>query len=547
MKGYSFQELVNLAEAAVKRAGDTMTGNLTAPAVLVSSAQNTSVNALTRKDYVDTALNKKLNLTGDTMTGTLVVPAFEGLRTSALAPSNFYASISAESDWVMLWRRNQSAGVKADEFVGINGSSQLRFRQDKGLGNGTYVDWLVYHQGFKPTAAEVGAVSKAGDTMTGPLFVVPAGGGNYGLGLSSNSAGYGELVGRDSAGVVDWASGLRWYAAIKTWAIGTNKIYHEGFKPNPTDVGAQPGLVANINESTNWNTLTLPGTYSVSSSGGPLHSTGPQNYPYGQAIITGPANGNGVVVQVYYPHNTSDKVAWRVTYDSSNPANWTAWHYDYNQNAKPTAADVGAVPVVGTGSMKGDLFVGDLVASHQVIINASSAAIDWKNRSAPAWHRHRVHSDGNFVWDVFQTDGTYVGTPMIVGSTSCGISSPFSLNAQGVNSESLTRKDYVDSQIYTRAPTTHNHTAAQGNADIVGGSTGVVGSYMFACLKPTAGSTVNPGTHIAGSNLHPAGAVQYSENRSLTLAGTWMACGSFNATNTDDQWDDRNTLFIRVA
>ena len=30
-----------------------MTGNLTAPAVLVSAAQNTSANALTRKDYVD--------------------------------------------------------------------------------------------------------------------------------------------------------------------------------------------------------------------------------------------------------------------------------------------------------------------------------------------------------------------------------------------------------------------------------------------------------------------------------------------------------------
>lgn len=37
----------------MSKTGDTMTGNLTAPAVLVSSAQNTSVNALTRKDYVD--------------------------------------------------------------------------------------------------------------------------------------------------------------------------------------------------------------------------------------------------------------------------------------------------------------------------------------------------------------------------------------------------------------------------------------------------------------------------------------------------------------
>lgn len=38
---------------AVSKAGDTMTGNLFTPAVLVSSAQNASPNALTRKDYVD--------------------------------------------------------------------------------------------------------------------------------------------------------------------------------------------------------------------------------------------------------------------------------------------------------------------------------------------------------------------------------------------------------------------------------------------------------------------------------------------------------------
>jgi len=45
---------------AVAKAGDTMTGDLTVPAVLVSSAQNTSVNALTRKDYVDAEVAKLL-------------------------------------------------------------------------------------------------------------------------------------------------------------------------------------------------------------------------------------------------------------------------------------------------------------------------------------------------------------------------------------------------------------------------------------------------------------------------------------------------------
>jgi hypothetical protein len=59
----------------VSKAGDTMSGNLTAPKVLVSGAQGTEVNALTRKDYVDAELAKKLNLTGGTLTGNLTAPA----------------------------------------------------------------------------------------------------------------------------------------------------------------------------------------------------------------------------------------------------------------------------------------------------------------------------------------------------------------------------------------------------------------------------------------------------------------------------------------
>lgn len=56
-----------LANTKVAKSGDTMTGNLTAPKVLLSSAQGSEANALTRKDYVDTKVAK----TGDLMTGRL--------------------------------------------------------------------------------------------------------------------------------------------------------------------------------------------------------------------------------------------------------------------------------------------------------------------------------------------------------------------------------------------------------------------------------------------------------------------------------------------
>lgn len=103
MKGYSFQELVKLAEAAVKRAGDTMTGNLTALKVLVSGAQGTEANALTRKDYVDAELAKKLNLTGGTLTGNLTAPAVlvssaQNTSVNALTRKDYVDSAIAAGD-----------------------------------------------------------------------------------------------------------------------------------------------------------------------------------------------------------------------------------------------------------------------------------------------------------------------------------------------------------------------------------------------------------------------------------------------------------------
>ena len=126
MKGYSFQELVKLAEAAVKRAGDTMTGNLTTPKVLVSGAQGTEVNALTRKDYVDAELAKKLNLAGGTLTGNLTAPTVlvsSAQNTSANALTRKDYVDTAISDGL------RSLAITADSSLPTNGKypSHLRF------------------------------------------------------------------------------------------------------------------------------------------------------------------------------------------------------------------------------------------------------------------------------------------------------------------------------------------------------------------------------------------------------------------------------------
>ncbi|QAX98569.1 hypothetical protein ASfcp2_235 [Aeromonas phage AsFcp_2] len=57
----------------VSRAGDTMTGNLTVPKVLLSAAQGTEANSVVRKDYVDAIDAKNVAKAGDTMTGPLTI------------------------------------------------------------------------------------------------------------------------------------------------------------------------------------------------------------------------------------------------------------------------------------------------------------------------------------------------------------------------------------------------------------------------------------------------------------------------------------------
>lgn len=105
---------------------------------------------------------------GDSMSGALTVPATRGVRTASQSDST-YAAMSAEGGYAMLWKMNNSTTV-ADEFIGIK-SGELKFRKDKGNGDKTYTDFTVYHTGFKPTAADIGAMGSAGGTITGDMVL----------------------------------------------------------------------------------------------------------------------------------------------------------------------------------------------------------------------------------------------------------------------------------------------------------------------------------------------------------------------------------------
>ena len=162
MKGYSFQELVKLAEAAVKRAGDTMTGNLTAPKVLVSGAQGTEVNALTRYDYFTSQLPKRATeIPGDADLNTYQTAGFYYQDSDADASNGSNYPIAAAGSLTVL----KAAGVTQEYRVY---SQSLTYR--RGYYNGAWSAWQkVYDAGNKPTAAEVGALPYANEEVTSPV------------------------------------------------------------------------------------------------------------------------------------------------------------------------------------------------------------------------------------------------------------------------------------------------------------------------------------------------------------------------------------------
>lgn len=92
----------------------------------------------------------------------------------------------------------------------------------------------------------------------------------------------------------------------------------------------------------------------------------------------------------------------------------------------------------------------------------------------------------------------------------------------------------------------HTHTAAQGNQDIVASGWGQIGTYMLAAVIPGHAAAMNPAATIAGSSLRPANCSEWGQNRDWALPGTWKCLG-FVSDQQDDRWDDRTTLWIRIA
>ncbi|AWH14892.1 small distal tail fiber subunit [Aeromonas phage 50AhydR13PP] len=170
---------------AVNKAGDTMTGNLTVPKVLVSGAQGTEVNTLTRKDYVDAELSKKLSLTGGKVTGPITSLATDNFRIASGSIGTFWRKDDTQLYLMLTAPGDPEGGYNnlrpfhvglTDGSVFIDTKLLLPAGQAQQADAATrkdYVDGQVATRApmaHTHTASDVGAVAKTGDTMTGALY-----------------------------------------------------------------------------------------------------------------------------------------------------------------------------------------------------------------------------------------------------------------------------------------------------------------------------------------------------------------------------------------
>ena len=421
MKGYSFQELVKLAEAAVKRAGDIMTGDLTAPKVLVSTAQGTEVNALTRKDYVDGEIAKQVSKSGDTMTGNLTTPKVlvsgaQGTESNALTRKDYVDSAIAAGDALRVSKTGDTmTGDLTAPKVLVSGAQ------------GTEVNALTRRDYVNAELAK--KLNLTGGTLTGnltaPAVLVSATQDTSVNALTRKDYVDSAIAAGDALQVSKSGDTMTGELVISTAASSMSLRVVRG---------AYEALIGNS---------SVPGDY----------------------LFGGKATA-GADYEAYVRVSKTNLQYY-------NGANYNIYH----EGRKPTAADVAAVSTAGD-TMTGNLF-------------------------APA---------------------------VLVSS------------AQNTSPNALTRKDYVDGQVNTRAPTTHTHTAAQGNADVIASSYGQIGSYILA--QNTSNTIKTVGTTLAGSSLCPASAGdRYQDN--TPLSGTWKCMG--NAYTNSDPVANRTTLWIRIS
>ncbi|MBV7599429.1 phage tail protein [Aeromonas sp. sia0103] len=330
------------------------------------------------------------------------------------------------------------------------------------------------------------------------------------------------------------------------------------------------------------NTVITPGVYRQDSD---ANVAAALNYPEPSSGALTVTIGAGVQ-QRYHVYNTS-RVYIRAQYHMGA---FTPWARDYNTQNKPSADDVGLGKLSNKAAnydATADTYAlrdgsGDIqirtprtsLVDEQRITGAVAFRVDsgvdnylrycssqtafrqWLNQGVSAWSvsgRLSI-SDPNYAVTEYLIPGkqaviTYLATDgnfRIDTSNGAGGSTATRLQIDtGGNLYAAGGVHEFGQRVYSplNPPhNSHNHTAAQGNSDIVAGGWGQVGTYILA--SNVSGTTMGLGATVPGSSLIPASAGERHQD-GVSLPGTWKCLGY--SLGSGGPFDSRITLWIRIA
>lgn len=223
--------------------------------------------------------NKKFDKTGGTITGALTVPF---VKINGNSSDNFIIN-SNDKNIIRAGGNDKNSVVIGNEIGaiyldGVNDNS-LFFRSGS-----SKIQRKIYHEGNKPSPADIGAINRSTDTMYGPLIfnntlsgaLIQYNGDNYADALDIKRSnrrgcfgmGYGAdekvapmILNKDDANKSILNRIEVRDNSIHTGTNGQYQIYHQGFKPTATDVGALPNVgYGNVHELGRYLDLHLAGS-----------------------------------------------------------------------------------------------------------------------------------------------------------------------------------------------------------------------------------------------------------------------------------------------
>lgn len=570
MKGYSFDGLVKLAEAAMPRAGGEFTGNITAPKLLLSTAQGAEANSAVRRDFLESQLTAGAYKT-------VTIPTPPGVSAGSWYPVVLSGNSVVANDVQVATRSSQ--GTDPMNSCSFSGIATAGGNTDRGAGAaGLFRQWSAaeraIHSIWGCVSVTAAAVAFYVEGQAFPVAVrvpqsvdVECTGASIAVGGAIFNAGA-TPGGTNVAQIINFDNGPGWYtsatingtSAVMDGNISVQSTFLEGAQSTAANAATRRDFVQGLVDlKLNLAGGTLTGPVTGTKFVGTTAESFKLDVAAGSsAICLGVVGGvhnwyvgkGGPEDDIYlssYIHGTnirlsSDKMV-------SNKPIYEAGNRVYSPANVPSLPVLGAAAVdhIHSGTIISPTWLGTTGGPN----SQTTEGVYFQNQNVYA-----TIAKGYPEALAGALINHYIGTGLLVQEYHVYATSRVWRRAINVGTISDWHMVYSTGNPPSAAdvgaaPTAHTHTAAQGNADVVASGWGQIGTYAFAMVS--TGST--PPTHdltigetIAGSSLRPSAVDTDPDDIQLTaLPGTWKCMGRSHFGNGETDWSAAKTLFMRIA